>query len=54
MPWIDAGARFARADIVKEMIHQLQHISVVWIFAHATDLGHPRRSIGVIGTVGAG
>jgi hypothetical protein len=40
--WIDADVRFARPDIVAETIHQLQHFSVVQMFAHATDLG-PRH-----------
>jgi hypothetical protein len=45
--WIDADVRFARPDIVAETIHQLQHHSVVQMFAHATDLGpqhQPLRS----------
>ena len=37
--WIDADVQFARPDIVTETIHQLQHFSVVQMFAHATDLG---------------
>lgn len=40
--WIDADVRFARPDIVDETIQQLQHFSVVQMFAHATDLG-PRH-----------
>lgn len=40
--WIDADVQFARPDIVAETIHQLQHFSVVQMFAHATDLG-PRH-----------
>jgi hypothetical protein len=40
--WIDADVQFARPDIVAETIHQLQHYSVVQMFAHATDLG-PRH-----------
>lgn len=40
--WIDADIQFARPDIVAETIHQLQHFSVVQMFAHATDLG-PRH-----------
>jgi hypothetical protein len=40
--WIDADVQFARADIVAETIHQLQHFSVVQMFAQATDLG-PRH-----------
>lgn len=40
--WIDPDVRFARPDIVAETIHQLQHFSVVQMFAHATDLG-PRH-----------
>jgi hypothetical protein len=45
--WIDADVQFARPDIVAETIHQLQHHSVVQMFAHATDLGphhEPLRS----------
>jgi hypothetical protein len=45
--WIDADVQFARPDIVAETIHQLQHFSVVQMFAHATDLGphhEPMRS----------
>src|SRR3984885_10870469 len=45
--WIDADVQFARPDIVAETIHQLQHFSVVQMFAHATDLGpqhQPLRS----------
>jgi hypothetical protein len=45
--WIDADVQFARPDIVAETIHQLQHFSVVQMFAHATDLGpkhEPLRS----------
>jgi hypothetical protein len=37
--WIDADVQFVRPDIVTETIHQLQHFSVVQMFAHATDLG---------------
>lgn len=37
--WIDADVRFARPDIFEETIHQLQHFSVVQMFATATDLG---------------
>jgi hypothetical protein len=37
--WIDADVQFVRPDIVIETIHQLQHFSVVQMFAHATDLG---------------
>jgi hypothetical protein len=37
--WIDPDVRFAHPDIVSETIHQLQHFSVVQMFAHATDLG---------------
>jgi hypothetical protein len=37
--WIDTDVRFARSDIVAETIHQLQHFSLVQMFAHATDLG---------------
>jgi hypothetical protein len=37
--WIDPDVRFARPDIVQETIHQLQHYSVVQMFAQATDLG---------------
>jgi hypothetical protein len=37
--WIDTDVRFARPDIVTETIHQLQHFSVVQMFAHAADLG---------------
>jgi hypothetical protein len=40
--WIDADVQFARPDIVAETIHQLQHFSVVQMFAHTTDLG-PRH-----------
>jgi hypothetical protein len=40
--WIDADVQFARPDIVAETIHQLQHFSVVQMFAQATDLG-PRH-----------
>jgi hypothetical protein len=40
--WIDADVQFARPDIVAETVHQLQHFSVVQMFAHATDLG-PRH-----------
>jgi hypothetical protein len=40
--WIDTDVRFARPDIVAETIHQLQHFSVVQMFAQATDLG-PRH-----------
>ena len=40
--WIDADVQFARPDIVTETIHQLQHFSVVQMFAHSTDLG-PRH-----------
>jgi hypothetical protein len=40
--WIDADVQFARSDIVAETIHQLQHYSVVQMFAHTTDLG-PRH-----------
>ncbi|HQT78130.1 MAG TPA: hypothetical protein PLD10_13830 [Rhodopila sp.] len=39
MAWIDADVQFARADIVEETIHQLQHYSVVQMFSHAMDLG---------------
>jgi len=45
--WVDADVQFARPDIVAETIHQLQHFSVVQMFAHATDLGpkhEPLRS----------
>ena len=45
--WIDADVQFARPDIVAETIHQLQHFSVVQMFAQATDLGpshQPLRS----------
>jgi hypothetical protein len=47
LAWIDADVQFARPDIVAETIHQLQHFSVVQMFAHATDLGlkhEPLRS----------
>lgn len=37
--WIDADVQFVRPDIVTETIHQLQHFSIVQMFAHATDLG---------------
>jgi hypothetical protein len=37
--WIDADVQFARPDIVPETIHQLQHFSIVQMFAHSTDLG---------------
>jgi hypothetical protein len=37
--WIDADVQFARPDIIQETLHQLQHFSVVQMFAHATDLG---------------
>jgi hypothetical protein len=40
--WIDADVQFARPDIVAETVQQLQHFSVVQMFAHATDLG-PRH-----------
>jgi hypothetical protein len=40
--WIDADVQFVRPDIVAETIHQLQHFSVVQMFAQATDLG-PRH-----------
>jgi hypothetical protein len=45
--WIDADVQFVRPDIVAETIHQLQHFSIVQMFAHATDLGpkhQPLRS----------
>ena len=45
--WIDADVQFARPDVVAETIHQLQHFSVVQMFAQATDLGpryEPLRS----------
>lgn len=44
--WIDADVQFARADIVEETIHQLQHFSVVQMFAHATDLGPRHEPLG--------
>jgi hypothetical protein len=40
--WIDADVQFARPDIVAETIHELQHFSVVQMFANAMDLG-PRH-----------
>jgi hypothetical protein len=40
--WIDSDVQFARPDIAAETIQQLQHFSVVQMFAHATDLG-PRH-----------
>ena len=37
--WVDADVQFARNDIVKETVHQLQHFGLVQMFSHATDLG---------------
>jgi hypothetical protein len=45
LAWIDADVRFVRPDIVAETIHQLQHFSVVQMFAHATDLGPKHESL---------
>jgi hypothetical protein len=44
--WIDADVQFARNDIVSETIHQLQHFSVVQMFAHSTDLGPKHEPLG--------
>jgi hypothetical protein len=46
MAWIDADVQFARPDIVEETIHQLQHFSVVQMFAQATDLGPRHEPLG--------
>ncbi|PPQ39535.1 hypothetical protein [Rhodopila globiformis] len=46
LAWVDADVRFARPDIVEETIHQLQHFSVVQMFAQATDLGPRHEPIG--------
>jgi hypothetical protein len=46
--WIDADVQFARPDIIAETIQQLQHFSVVQMFAQSTDLGprhEPLRSL---------
>lgn len=44
--WIDADVQFVRPDIVVETIHQLQHFSVVQMFAQAIDLGPTHQPIG--------
>jgi hypothetical protein len=46
LAWIDADVQFARADIVEETIHQLQHFSVVQMFSQATDLGPRYETLG--------
>lgn len=39
MAWIDADVSFARADIMQETLHQLEHYHFVQMFSHAQDLG---------------
>jgi hypothetical protein len=46
LAWIDADVVFARADIVEETIHQLQHFSLVQMFSHAVDLGPRYEPLG--------
>jgi hypothetical protein len=36
--WIDADVRFLKEDILAELVHQLQHYSVVQPFSHCIDL----------------
>lgn len=37
--WIDADVEFMRPDWVTEIVHQLQHYSVIQLFQNAIDLG---------------
>src|SRR6266567_1855283 len=37
--WIDADIEFVRTDWVVEIVHQLQHYSVIQLFQSAVDLG---------------
>lgn len=42
--WCDADVTFARADILEETVHQLQHYDIVQCFEDAIDLG-PRGEV---------